>query len=88
MYTPSRLVTALLLVAALQASSAALAGEYNPVAHEPQASPATASLDVIVKMRAANGSAQKSSKLVRNGIETGKVGDVNRHVLTGVDDGA
>ena len=72
MYTPSRLVTALLLVAALQASFAANAGEYNPVAHEPQASPATASLDVIVKMRAAKGSAQKLTKLGDRGRELAK----------------
>jgi len=59
MYMSSRRITALLSMAALQALSTAHADEYNPVAHEPRAAAATASVGVIVKLRATSGIAQE-----------------------------
>src|SRR5678815_88967 len=63
----SRRVAALLLAAALQASFAANAGEYNPVAHEPHAASADATVDVIVKMRAPATTQQKLTSLSDRG---------------------
>ena len=61
MDTPSRLIAVLLTVAALQATAAVQAGEFNPVAHEPRAMPSSSTLGVIVKLRA--GAAGQEQKL-------------------------
>jgi serine protease len=52
MNTPSRRIPAVLAVAVLQAAIAARAAESNPVTHAPHTLPVTASLDVLIKLRA------------------------------------
>ena len=72
MDTTPRLLTALLIVAALQASPATHAGEYNPVSHEPPAAARNTSIGVIVKLRAPEDSQQKLSSLGDRGRALGK----------------